>query len=90
MTITATQKTYLIVWAALLVLLLVTWGTAYLPLGSLNAVINLLVASVKALLVMFFFMHLRTSNVLIKVVAFAALFWLTLLVSLSLSDFLSR
>lgn len=90
MSLVAAKKTYFAVWGTLLVLLLLSWGSAYLPLGSLNVLINLVIAAVKALLVMFFFMHLRSSDPLIRVVAFAALFWLVILATLSLSDFLTR
>lgn len=90
MSLVAAKKTYFAVWGTLLVLLLLSWGSAYLPLGSLNVLINLVIAAMKALLVMFFFMHLRSSDTLIRVVAFAALFWLVILATLSLSDFLTR
>jgi cytochrome c oxidase subunit 4 len=83
-------KTYLAVWGALVLLLLLTFGSAYIPLGPLNLIINLAIAMAKALLVMFFFMHLRSGNPLLKVFAFAAIFWLLVLVSLTLSDVLSR
>ena len=52
-------RTYVLVWVALIVLLLVTLGSAYVQLGRLNSAINLAVAVVKALLVVFFFMHFR-------------------------------
>lgn len=90
MTPVVAKKTYFTVWAALLMLVLLTWGSVYLPLGSMNVVINLVIAAVKALLVMFFFMHLWSSHALIRVMTFGALFWLVILGTLSLSDFLSR
>jgi cytochrome c oxidase subunit IV len=83
-------KTYFAVWIALLALLLLSFGSAYVPLGALNGAINLGIAAIQALLVMFFLMHLRSGNALLKVVAFAAFCWLLVLVSLTLSDTLSR
>lgn len=84
------EKTYFAVWGMLLLLLLLSFGSAYIALGTLNVIINLGIAAVQVLLVMFFFMHLRSSNALLRVTAFAAFCWLLVLVSLTLSDILSR
>jgi cytochrome c oxidase subunit IV len=84
------EKTYFTVWGALLLLLLLSFGSAYIPLGTLNVIINLGISTAKVLLVMFFFMHLRSSNALLRIIAFAAYWWLLVLVSLTLSDVLSR
>jgi cytochrome c oxidase subunit IV len=84
------EKTYFTVWGALLLLLLLSFGSAYIPLGTLNVIINLGISTAKVLLVMFFFMHLRSSNALLRIIAFAAYCWLLVLVSLTLSDVLSR
>lgn len=83
-------RTYVLVWVALIVLLLVTLGSAYVQLGRLNSAINLAVAVVKALLVVFFFMHLRSSHSVLRIVAAAGFFWLAILIGLSLTDFLAR
>jgi caa(3)-type oxidase subunit IV len=58
----AAVRTYVLVWVALMILLTLTLGSAYIPLGSLNTVINLGIAVAKALLVMLFFMHLRSGD----------------------------
>jgi len=86
----AAAQTYVLVWIALLVLLALTLGSAYLPLGWLNGAINLAIAVAKALLVMFFFMHLRSSHYVLRIAASAGFFWLAILIGLSLSDFLAR
>jgi cytochrome c oxidase subunit 4 len=70
--------------------LLLTLGSAYLPLGWLNGVVNLAIAAAKALLVMIFFMHLRSSHYVLRLAAAAGFFWLAILIGLSLSDFLAR
>lgn len=62
-------KTCFFTWATLIVLLLATLGSAYVPLGSLNTVINLAIAAAKAVLVMLVFMHLRRSGQFIKIIA---------------------
>jgi cytochrome c oxidase subunit 4 len=81
---------YFLVWLGLLALLALTVGSAYLSLGWMNSVINLAIAAAKALLVLIFFMHLRSSDPVLKVFAGAGFFWLAILLTLPLSDFLTR
>ncbi len=80
----------LIIFAALMVLLLTTIGAAYLDLGRGNLPVALLIAAVKATLIVLFFMHVKYSNRLTWIFSGAALLWLTILLSLTMSDFLSR
>ncbi len=83
-------KSYFLVWLALLLLLLAAVAGTRLPLGGFNLVLNLAIATVMALLVLVFFMELRDSGSLIRIAAAAGFFWLLLLISLSLSDYLTR
>jgi len=85
-----TVKTFVAVWAALLVLTAVTVFVATLDLGPFNAIVALTIATIKALLVMLFFMELRYSTALTKVAVISAVFFLFLLVGLTLSDYLTR
>ena len=78
------------IWAALLVLLGVTCVAAYIPLGTLNVVVGLSIAAIKASLVAFLFMNLKRSDALIRLAAAAGFFWLIVLFALTLSDFLTR
>ena len=62
-------KTNIAVWLALLVLTGVTAGIAFVDLGPLNTVVALVIATVKALLVVLIFMHVKyASDKLVKVV----------------------
>jgi cytochrome c oxidase subunit 4 len=83
-------RTYVLVWVSLLALLLVTLGSAYVPLGRLNGAVNLAIAAAKALLVAFFFMHLRSAHSMLRIAAAAGFFWLAILIGLSLTDFAVR
>jgi len=83
-------KTYTLVFAALLVLTATTTMVATVDLGAFNVVMALLIAVVKMLLVALFFMHLRHSTILMKVVVGGGLLWLAILLVLSLSDFVTR
>ncbi len=78
------------VWAALLVLLVLTCFAAYIPLGSFNVTAALLIAAAKASLVGLLFMNLRRSPALMRLAAAAGFFWLVVLFALTLSDFLTR
>ena len=84
------KKTYLVVFAALIVLTGVTATVATIDLGPLNIVVALLIAMGKASLVMLFFMHLRWSTRLIHIVAVGSIFWLAILIALTLSDYRTR
>jgi cytochrome c oxidase subunit 4 len=83
-------RTYYLVFAALLVLTLLTVGASYLELGPLHTVVALLIAASKALLVVLFFMHVLYSPRLIWVVIGGSLFWLALMLALTLSDYWTR
>jgi cytochrome c oxidase subunit IV len=84
-------KIYFAIWAALLVGTYVTYKVAFLDLGPFNAAVALTIATIKATLVALFFMHVwGSSDKMIKVVVIAALFFLFLLLSLSMADFGTR
>ena len=83
-------KTYTIVFVGLLILTLLTTVVATVDLGQFNIVVALVIAVVKMLLVALFFMHLRHSTILTKVVVGGGLLWLGILLLLGLSDFVSR
>jgi cytochrome c oxidase subunit 4 len=80
----------ILVWLALLILLGITFGVAHIPLGAGNVVTGLVVASVKAALVVVVFMGLRRADALIRLAAAAGAFWLLFLFGLTLTDVLAR
>ena len=83
-------STYVLVWLSLLVLLALTLSSSYIPLHGFNAAVNLVIACAKAALVAVFFMRLRWSHALIRLVAAAGVIWLLILIGLSLTDVLTR
>jgi cytochrome c oxidase subunit 4 len=83
-------KTYAAVFAALLVLTFATSEVATIDLGAFNVVVALAIAVIKMMLVALFFMHLRHSPILTKVVVGGGLLWLGILLLLSLADFSTR
>jgi cytochrome c oxidase subunit 4 len=83
-------RPYVLTWIALLVLLALTCGSSFVPLGHFNVVVNLAIALLKALLVVFVFMHVRRGSPMVRVFAVAGVLWLCLLVGLSLTDLATR
>lgn len=83
-------KTYVTVFVSLIGLTLLTTGVAFLDLGPFNTVVALVIAFCKMLLVIFFFMHLRQSGGLIRIVLLAGFFWLALLIGLTTADYRTR
>ena len=81
---------YLGVFGALIVGTILTVVVAKYDLGPLNNIVMLAVAIAKALLVMLFFMHVRWSSRLTWVVAAAGFFWLLILFTITMSDYMSR
>jgi cytochrome c oxidase subunit 4 len=75
----------------LLVMTGVTYWVATLDLGPFNTIVALTIASFKATLVVLIFMHVKyTSEKLTKAVIISAIFFLGLLLTLSLADFGTR
>ena len=83
-------KTYTAVWAVLLALTGVTTAVAYVDLGSFSVVVALTIAVVKMLLVALFFMHVRHSTKLTKLVVVGGLLWLVILIAFTLADVWTR
>jgi cytochrome c oxidase subunit 4 len=85
------SKFYYAIWIALLCLTVITAAVSFVDLGPFNAVVALVIATVKALLVVLFFMHVKyTSEKLTKIVIVSAIFWLFLLLALSMADYGTR
>ena len=83
-------RTCIAVWVGLIVLLAITCGSAFVPLGRFNIIVNFGVAAAKALLVVLVFMRLLSGTTMIRVVALMGVFTLAILVCLSLTDFAVR
>lgn len=86
----APKRLYYVVFLALLCLTGLTTGVAYIDLGVWNTAVALTIAICKASLVAIFFMHLRWTGSMMRVVLVAAVFWLAIMLSLTLTDALSR
>ena len=82
--------TYTIIIISLLILTALTVGAAYVNLGRFNIVVALTIATIKATLVVLIFMHAKYVAQRTKLVIIAGIFWLALLLFMTLSDYASR
>ena len=87
---TRPRRAYYTIYAILMVCTYLTWQVAYFDLGSFNTVAALGIAAFKAVLVALFFMHVRDSPRLTSAVVIGSLFWLFILLALTMSDYLTR
>ena len=79
-----------LVWLALMLMLVATVASAYIPLGPFNTIINYTIAASKAALVFIFFMHLNRSTGAVRLASVTGLFWLAFLFTLTFADYLTR
>jgi len=84
------KRTYFAIWAALLALTYATVAVSRIDLGRLNTIAALTIAVCKALLVVLFFMHVRYSTRLTKLVVVGGFLWLALMVGFTMADIVSR
>jgi cytochrome c oxidase subunit 4 len=84
------KSTYYAIFGALMVLTAVTVAVAFVNLGSFNFPVAIGIAVMKATLVILFFMHAKYSSTLTKMFVGTAFFFLFILLTLSLTDYLSR
>jgi cytochrome c oxidase subunit 4 len=86
----ASVRLYLVIFSALIIGTILTVVVAKFDLGPLNNIVMMTIASAKALLVVLYFMHVRWGTRLTWVVAGAGFFWLLILFSLTMADYMSR
>lgn len=83
-------KLYLGIILTLMMLTAATVGAAYIDLGPWNIVAALGIATLKATLVVLYFMHVRYSPGRTQLIVIAGLFWLGLLLFMTLADYATR
>jgi cytochrome c oxidase subunit 4 len=88
---TISPRTYVTVCALLIVLTFLTVGVSFFPVrGIWHITIGMLIAVCKALLVILFFMHVIISPRLTWIVVIVSVFWLGILLVMTLSDYFTR
>ena len=84
------KSTYYTIFGILILCTYLTVQIAFLNLGALNTVAALVIAVFKAVLVILFFMHVKYISRLTWAVVIGSVFWLAILLSLTMSDYLTR
>ena len=83
-------RTYALIFGALLLGTALTVGASYIDMGPWNPVVALAIACTKAVLVILFFMHVAYSSRVTKLTVLAGFFTFLVLVTMTLSDYISR
>jgi len=85
-------RIYLFTFIALMALMVLTAFLSTVPMGhDVNTVVALIIAAIKATLVLLFFMHLKYESYVLSTVVFVAgLFWLLIFFGLTIIDYASR
>ncbi len=85
------QGFYIAIGIGLLILTAITVSAAFVNLGAFNPVVALLIATIKATLVVLFFMHVKgASEKLTGAVVVSGFFFLFIMLTMSLADYLTR
>ncbi len=87
---TVSYRTYLLVWAALIALTGLTIYVAGIELERFGMTVNILIASCKAGMVVYIFMHLKYESTVLKLMLFMAIITLTAIIVLTFSDIMYR
>jgi cytochrome c oxidase subunit IV len=83
-------RVYFVIFGILMLCTYLTWQVAVFDLGRWNTVVALSIAVFKAVLVVLFFMHVRDSSRLTWAVIIGGVFWLGILLSLTMVDYMTR
>src|SRR6185369_16759779 len=84
------KRLYYTIFAILLFCTYLTVQIAFLDLGAMNTVAALAIATFKATIVILFFMHVKYSTRLTWAVVLGSVFWLGILLALTMTDYLTR
>jgi len=82
--------TYTAIILTLLTLTALTVVAAYVNLGPFNIVVALAIATIKATLVVLFFMHAKFVPRRTQLIIISGVFWLIILLFMTLSDYVTR
>ena len=84
------KKIYYTIFGLLMFSTYLTVQIAFMDLGPLNTIAALVIATFKATIVVLFFMHVKYSTRLTWAVVLGSLFWLGILITLTMADYLTR
>jgi cytochrome c oxidase subunit 4 len=79
-------RTFMLVWITLLILTGLTIKAAQLRMGEWSMVANIAIASTKAGLVLWFFMHLKYEKRIFKLLLFVPIITISIIIGLTFFD----
>ncbi len=80
------SRTFMLVWITLLILTGLTIKAAQLRMGEWSMVANIAIASTKAGLVLWFFMHLKYEKRMFKLLLFVPIITISIIIGLTFFD----
>ncbi len=83
-------KIYIAIFAALMLGTGITVWAAFQNFHQFNIVFALVIATIKATLVVLYFMHARYSSKRTQLVIVCSVFWLAIMLALTLTDYTTR
>lgn len=83
-------RTYLLVWAALIAMTLLTVYLSYVNLGEWHTAVGMLIAVTKATLIVLFFMHALGASRLVWMVIGTSILFLAIMYAFTFADFATR
>ncbi len=83
-------RVYYTIFAILIFCTYLTVQAAFIDMGVFNTVAALTIAVFKATIVVLFFMHVKYSPKLTWLVVIGSVFWLGILLAMTLGDYLTR
>jgi cytochrome c oxidase subunit 4 len=83
-------RVYYTIFGILMLCTYLTVQIAFIDLGAMNTVAALAIAVFKAVLVILFFMHVKYSTRLTWAVVLGSVFWLGIMLALTLTDYMTR
>jgi cytochrome c oxidase subunit 4 len=83
-------STLYVVYLVVLGLALLNIGLSVTGLGSMTQLVQLLIGSVQAAVVAYYFMHLKQGDRVVILAALASVFWVGILFVLFMADYMSR
>jgi cytochrome c oxidase subunit 4 len=86
----ASIGSYLGIFGLLMLLTGITVGASRVDLGALNVVVAVIIACIKATVVVLFFMHVKYSSPLVKLTAAVGFIWLIFMFTLTFTDYIGR
>ena len=84
------KRVYYTIFGILILCTYLTVQIAFFDLGAVNTMAAVGIAIFKATLVVLFFMHVKYSTRLTWVVVIGSVFWLGILLALTMGDYLTR